>query len=78
MGSIREKVLTDLVRTLWATDAFAPEPIPGEDLDQILQAGLEAPIAQDVQGNGVSPPASAIGKKPTSPQTSPLHDTMIL
>jgi nitroreductase len=49
MRSLREKALTDLVQTRQATDAFAPEPIPDEDLDQILQAGLEAPSSYNLQ-----------------------------
>ena len=47
--TLRERPLTDLVRSRRATDAFTSEPMPDEDLEQILQAGLEAPSSYNLQ-----------------------------
>jgi nitroreductase len=49
MRAFRERPLTELVRARRATDAFTPEPIPGQDLHRILQAGLEAPSSYNLQ-----------------------------
>src|SRR5213075_527070 len=49
MRTLRERPLTDLVRTRRATDAFTSEPILDGDLKQILQAGLEAPSSYNLQ-----------------------------
>jgi nitroreductase len=49
MRTFRERPLAELVRTRRATDAFRSEPIPREELEQILQAGLEAPSSYNLQ-----------------------------
>jgi uncharacterized protein (TIGR02246 family) len=45
----RETPLSELVRSRRATDNFSPEPVPDSDLEQILQAGLEAPSSYNLQ-----------------------------
>ena len=49
MRTFRERPLAELVRTRRATDAFTSEPMPREELEQILQAGLEAPSSYNLQ-----------------------------
>jgi nitroreductase len=49
MRTFRERPLTELVRTRRATDSFTSAPIPGGDLEKILQAGLEAPSSYNLQ-----------------------------
>jgi nitroreductase len=44
-----EKLLSELVRLRRATDSFAPGPIADSDLEEILQAGLEAPSSYNLQ-----------------------------
>src|SRR2546426_8683690 len=49
MRTFRERPLAELVRTRRATDAFTSEPMPREELEQILRAGLEAPSSYNLQ-----------------------------
>jgi nitroreductase len=49
MRTFREKLLTELVKTRRATDSFMSQSLPREDLEQILQAGLEAPSSYNLQ-----------------------------
>jgi nitroreductase len=44
-----EKLLSELVRLRRATDSFAPGPIADSDLEEIHQAGLEAPSSYNLQ-----------------------------
>jgi nitroreductase len=44
-----EKKLSNLVRERRATSSFSPSPVPKEDLQKILQAGLEAPSSYNMQ-----------------------------
>src|SRR5438067_6787693 len=44
-----EKPLSELVCLRRATDSFAAEPIADSDLQEILQAGLEAPSSYNLQ-----------------------------
>ncbi len=45
----QEKRLTQAIRERRATPAFSSVPVPGDDLQQILRAGLEAPSGYNLQ-----------------------------
>jgi nitroreductase len=45
----REIPLSELVRARRATDNFSSEPVPDNDLQEILRAGLEAPSSYNLQ-----------------------------
>ena len=44
-----EKSLSAAVSDRRATPAFAPDPVPDEDLERIVRAGLEAPSSYNLQ-----------------------------
>ena len=45
----REKLLSEVIPERRATQHFAPTPVPDEDLEKILKAGLEAPSGHNLQ-----------------------------
>jgi nitroreductase len=48
-GSTPEKTLSHAIRDRRATPSFAPQPVPEDDLKKILDAGLAAPSAYNLQ-----------------------------
>src|SRR5690348_17643054 len=49
MASHHEKLLSDAIQERRATPSFDGVPIPDEDLKRILEAGLSAPSAYNLQ-----------------------------